>query len=79
MVLKDYEPNKSGRGMKLQRDESIEIIHKGEIDWWFGRTSNGQVGWIPKEIVEAPEPQQVRIVDTTPLNYTRTLSVVHYM
>lgn len=51
--------------MKLQRDESIEIIHKGETDWWFGRTSTGQLGWIPREIVENPEPQQVRITDDT--------------
>ena len=43
--------------MKLQRDQSIEIIHKGEIDWWYGRTSDGQVGWIPKDVVEAPESQ----------------------
>lgn len=57
MVLKDYEPRKGGRGMKLQRDQSIDILHKGEIDWWFGRTSSGEVGWIPREIVENPEPQ----------------------
>lgn len=59
MVLKDYEPGKSGRGMKVQRDQSIEILHQGEMDWWFGRTSSGQLGWIPKEIVENSEPQQV--------------------
>ena len=57
-MLKDFEPGRSGRGMRLQRDQSVEILHKGETDWWFGRTSTGQLGWIPKDIVENPEPQQ---------------------
>lgn len=61
MVLKDYEPMKGGRGIRLKRDQSIEILHQGEIDWWFGRTSAGEVGWIPREIVENPEPSQVRV------------------
>ena len=58
-------PRKGGRGMKLQRDQSIDILHKGEDDWWFGRTSSGEVGYIPREIVENPEPQLQQGVSTS--------------
>jgi len=72
MVLKDYDPSKGGRGMKLQRDQSIEILDQDEMDWWYGRTSSGQVGWIPKEIVENSEPQQVSVLVIGHLNHQVT-------
>ena len=59
MVLKDFDPPKGGRGIKLKRNQSIFILHKGEENWWFARTSAGQVGWVPREIVDSTEPQDV--------------------
>jgi len=62
MVLKDFDPPKGGRGIKLKRNQSIIILHKAEEDWWFARTSGGQVGWVPREIVDSSEAQEVSMI-----------------
>jgi len=68
-IVSNYQPKYSDE-LKLEAGERVQVLskefcHSGNLGWWTGRTSNGQVGIFPATLVRQPEDSTPCYIENT--------------
>lgn len=66
-IISSYQPEYSDE-LKLKAGERVQVYskefrHSGNLGWWTGKTTNGQVGIFPAMLVRREENEPCRYVD----------------